>query len=338
MQDKTREIDCNFGSWRTEKHIQYWLRRRCSSGFRRLAAVVQIVHAELTKDAILAEEADKQNGSTAPANTDWIRPSLELLDCADDALRRGELDAGWSFLWEAERTAIDRFNQGSFEVEVSATLSEARNKLGGWRKETVEAAIGLDRNLYGSSPSDVGRLREAMRILHGHHGNTHAKRADMEFQIRALAIITFVVVVILLFLLPSLDPAIGAQAGAATGDVVGDAAVPDRLLSVPRSLLSAIVLFGVMGACLTGTRSIIARGLKGRRPERSITMWVTLTRPVIGAAAAMATFAVLSAGLLGLSGPSTVWTVLSVAFASGFSEQLVVNAVDKVVPKAEKQD
>jgi len=63
--------------------------------------------------------------------------------------------------------------------------------------------------------------------------------------------------------------------------------------------------------------------------EAQEAMLQTLARPVIGAVAALAIFAFLVAGLLQVNGV-TPGIVLAISFAAGFSERLVMSAVEKV--------
>ena len=87
-----------------------------------------------------------------------------------------------------------------------------------------------------------------------------------------------------------------------------------------------VALFGALGGSFSGAISLI-RGQPSRIPHRLAESWTTLMRPVVGAAGALAAFAFLAAGVLGIDGAKAAYAV---AFAAGFSERLVSKAAESL--------
>jgi hypothetical protein len=96
----------------------------------------------------------------------------------------------------------------------------------------------------------------------------------------------------------------------------------------PRVLLVGI-LFGGIGACLSGLISFASANSGQRVPERLANVTITSTRPLIGAASGLAAVLLIDSGLLPLARTSEAILVIA-ALAFGFSERLVVGALEKV--------
>ena len=94
-------------------------------------------------------------------------------------------------------------------------------------------------------------------------------------------------------------------------------------------LLYSVFLFGIMGAAISSMLSIAGRSVGTRIPQQLLAEIFTLARPVIGGVAALAIFAFLVSGLLQV-GEIMPGLVLALSFAAGFSERLVMSAVETV--------
>ena len=93
--------------------------------------------------------------------------------------------------------------------------------------------------------------------------------------------------------------------------------------------IALVAVFGALGACLSAIQSLGHAGAQGPIPEHVATSLITITRPALGAAAALGAYAIAASGLLNISleGEEAHLTVLALAFAAGFSERLVLSAV-----------
>jgi peptidoglycan/LPS O-acetylase OafA/YrhL len=97
-----------------------------------------------------------------------------------------------------------------------------------------------------------------------------------------------------------------------------------------------VFLFGALGGCLTALRSVSARSPGSRIPEQREQWLVTAARPLIGSAAALLAYALLEAQIVSVGPETNGAALLVVAFAAGFSERLVMGAVEAVAGKEPK--
>jgi hypothetical protein len=93
-----------------------------------------------------------------------------------------------------------------------------------------------------------------------------------------------------------------------------------------------VALFGALGGSLSALRSVTTAGQEGgrtRNPEQVQAWYVTVVRPLVGAAAALGVFVVLAPDV------TSTAAMLGVAFAAGFSEALIVRAVESAGGRAD---
>jgi hypothetical protein len=90
-----------------------------------------------------------------------------------------------------------------------------------------------------------------------------------------------------------------------------------------------VAVFGALGACLSAIQSLGHASDGGRIPEYVASSLITITRPSLGATAALGVYAVAASGLLNISldNKEAHLTILALAFAAGFTERLVLSAV-----------
>jgi hypothetical protein len=94
----------------------------------------------------------------------------------------------------------------------------------------------------------------------------------------------------------------------------------------PGSVASAVALVGLAGAIASGFSA--SKSLSGSRvPLQEAELAIMIGRRVFGTLAALAVVSFVASGIMDL-GPKTVPGALAVAFASGFTERLVVTAVN----------
>jgi hypothetical protein len=98
----------------------------------------------------------------------------------------------------------------------------------------------------------------------------------------------------------------------------------------PELLWLLAALFGILGGCLSAFRSYTPKSLEVRVPELFSNAIFTILRPLLGGAAALVAFAFLVSGAISFSG-NTSAAILTVAFVAGFSERIILRAVESVV-------
>ena len=103
-------------------------------------------------------------------------------------------------------------------------------------------------------------------------------------------------------------------------------AVP-RAHEIPLSY-AGVALFGAIGATVSAIMSFGTAAPDARIPERTANALVTFARPFVGAGSALLVVYAFQSGLI--APPEVVWVpfVWLLAFAAGFSERLVMRAVD----------
>ncbi|MFC6940366.1 hypothetical protein ACFQE8_10390 [Salinirubellus sp. GCM10025818] len=247
---------------------------------------------------------------------EWRADIERCLERAEEALERHETELGWRFLYAARRIelfGLAAHDPDAFCARVRATKREAAQKLGGWRLEAVEDLLGS-----GEDPADDVDVTDAYlaaQLLQEHYDTYYQKVQIHRRQLWRLVGVAGLAVGLLVLL---------AGVG---GPILGDIGVTSfRMLPV-------VVLFGVLGASVSGVLSLAHGGVDGRLSQQLLASWVTYARLVIGAASALVMLAFLTSGLAAIVLQDVVLTpgsVLFVAFASGFSERLLVRAIESV--------
>lgn len=107
--------------------------------------------------------------------------------------------------------------------------------------------------------------------------------------------------------------------------------LPDEMGSW--KMLASVALLGILGATFSIANTLTKRSINAKIPDQKIGGFVTWMRPAIGAAAAMAAYMLMKAGVMGniitLDLTSDL-AILAIAFIAGFSERLVINTIGKV--------
>ena len=94
-------------------------------------------------------------------------------------------------------------------------------------------------------------------------------------------------------------------------------------------MVASAMLFGIMGASVSSIFSLAKGSTAARIPDQLVSFWITLARLAVGGMAALVVYAFLLSGLLQIGRP-TPGLMLAIAFAAGFSERLVISAVETV--------
>lgn len=273
-----------------------------SHSYTRLASSLAVYRVEL--DRLTCEAQEK-----GVSNLLWAEEARVLLDRVEQALGDREIELGWRCLNAAQRMelfGLAELRPGDLQVKAQIVLCEATAKLSSWRKQAVEALLSKEGQL--NPDVNVTQVFYASQILHEHFDNVYQKLRAIRQQLTTLAFIALSAVIIWAILAPPL---------------VGKAQMDDP------ELVISVVLFGAMGASISGIFSL-AKGSSGVRiPDQLVNWWITLARIAVGAVAALAVYTFLVSGLLQV-GKITPGLILAVSFASGFSERLVLRAVETV--------
>jgi 8-oxo-dGTP pyrophosphatase MutT (NUDIX family) len=282
--------------------------------------------------AVELDHTAKRCKQRPEADLSWASAAKELLDNVQQALDDGDVELGWQCFNAAQRMelfGLEQLEGGRLEAKAQAILHEADAKLGSWRKSTVQDLLAQ------SDKGDVTaeEVYYASQILHEHHSNVYRRLDIVGRQFRILVIVAVLAAVGWGFFAPHLvESASGGDSPEAISSEVEAGTPESPAPEVPldnRALLASVALFGIMGASVSGLLSLAKATTGARIPDQLLNSWFTLTRPVIGAIAALAIHVFVLSGLLAFGEP-TLRLVLAVSFAAGFSERLVVRAAESV--------
>jgi hypothetical protein len=283
---------------------------------QRLTASIEEFEADLDYRLERHPELRRQ-----PAWEKTIRERIELVRKHHES---GEVDTAWRCLVSADRLRLDVADKSELQRHAKALGAEAKaGKLASkWRSETITGLL-KDAHLDGAADDqleDARALVAAATYLRDEDANNRYYKVALVRGQRSL------LVVILMFCIAL----ILALSFAVDWDTdLGDPEV---------GFVALVATFGALGACLSAIQSLGQVGAHGRIPEHVASSIITITRPALGAAAALGVYAIAVSGVLNIdfdNEEQAHLTVLALAFASGFSERLVVRAVGAATGDAE---
>ncbi len=287
---------------RATARLSLHLRRRRQS-LQRLAASLEVFRSEL--DYLIAEATP--NGEAVPA---WAVTARSLLHRAERAQLDGDAEQGWRCFFAALRMELfgmEKSRPEAFKARAQSICNEAATKLKPWRKKTIEDLLMADGKL--RTPPNVHAVHASLQVLHEHFENFHRRMRSVGNQLAILSLVTLTASLIAIWVLPPvLMPA----------HEFADTA-----------FFGAAAMMGVLGAGISGLISLTGGGALAEKIQgQLIDLWIVLARLVVGAAAAIAVCALLLSKLLSLGEDLIPEVLLAAAFAAGFSERLVVRAVE----------
>lgn len=283
-----------------------------SNEYSRLAGDMNSYREELEKR--ITDSRIGQSGK----DISWVPAAQKLLLDAERAMYTYDLDEAWKCFHAASRMEIFGYDESELAA-ISIILKQEAEKLNPWRKGSVLDLLKKisDRHSEDNNSFKPHKLHNCHQILYHavklrdeHYANQAYK---ISIRRRNMLILFFILAAINLIL-----PVLSA---------FGYLPFPlDQW-----NILLSIELFGFLGASLSVALTITRRSIDAKVPEQVIGAFVTWMRPAIGAAAAIATYVFLRAGLLDLFSVdlSSTSAVLAIAFISGFSERLIIGTISK---------
>lgn len=256
-----------------------------------------------------------RTASSGEGSDGWAGPAEALLGEARSCLQQGRREAAWQALLAAQRLSIFGMTAGERQTHATALAAEAGRKLSGsWRGAAIEEALGDP-----ASAPDAASLWYATMVRDEAGQNEYRKVAALGDQMTSMGLLVGFLLVVLL-LLAAREP------------------LPlDPILAGSFEQLVYVVVFGMLGGAVS---VMIPRGQEwqdSRIPEQLAQAVFGQLRPLLGAASAVVVFLAFRANLLpeAITGDDAGALILLLAFAAGFSERLVVRAVENVAGKAE---
>lgn len=227
----------------------------------------------------------------------FISDAQHLLVRAQMALADSDLNTGWSLLLEADRIVLQAATQEELDVAANLLREEMKEKALGWRRAAVQRLLGPV-----GSPGSLPEVLEVTRIRNQSFHNRYHKFDLLTDQLSLLSVF---LLGILLIIFGAASLGVGPL-GSHRGDVLWAA------------------ILGALGGSISAVRSTVV-GASRRIPEQIADNPVTITRPVLAAAAGVAAWLIVDAGFVTVSANKAELAPFIAAFFAGFSESYFIS-------------
>jgi hypothetical protein len=239
-------------------------------------------------------------------NKEWASAAHNQLGNVRRYLHSGDIEGGWLCLHAARRHALFGLDQVELATQASILREEA-NKVSSWRGKVMKSILSVpDDRLTATHVADAMAMRDEYAANQYHKIWLMGDQLGVLLKICALA-------------LPLLAPL-----------VLFFTRHPDGAL-VPwgYQMVSAVLLFGLLGASFSTAQSLINSTHEGRILERVANHFVTIARALFGAAAGLAGYAFIESGVLNISFVTNDPTggALAIAFLFGYTGERLVARV-----------
>src|SRR3990172_1371924 len=248
-----------------------------------------------------------------------------LLEKSVLGLKSADLELGWGAFNAAQRIETQIYNQlltqrefkafagGMFHAKAVCVYTEANKKLDGWRKDTVNSLLSQNNQL--KTRIELSDLLQSEEILHEHHSNIYRRLKIVRRQFWWLAMMAIIALV-----------------GWVVFLIFQHQLWQDKIQVYDLSLTIQTVIFGVLGACISGILTLANSSTRQQIPEKLLNSWVTIARPLVGAVSALAIVVFVLIGILEF-GDKSPGLYLAAAFTAGFSERLLIKTIEGVIGK-----
>lgn len=281
---------------------------------------------------ISAFEKDLENLKFKNKTGSWAGLAGKSLEEAREAMKDYDFSRAWRCLHKAQNISLLGLEEEGKKIKAQIILNEARDKLGNsWREKSIEDLL-TNKGEPKAKFSDE-ELVKADEILTGHLENRYLKIGAFTRHLSFLSLSAAMAIIAFLILLAY--PLGKVDLGILTSNNGGNG-----LGIFTWNLALSIVIFGVMGAAVSGMLSARDRA-DARIPDQQISNRLTLAKLAVGAMSALAVVAFITSGILNLSilekNTATPELILAVSFAAGFTERLVYRAVETVAQSDSKK-
>jgi ADP-ribose pyrophosphatase YjhB (NUDIX family) len=289
---------------------------------QRLETTIETFEPEL--DALIEE---RQQTTGYKFERRWDQRAKQLLETAKAALNQYNPERGWRCLKASDRFCFYGLSDEEVQNEAKAILAEASDEdkeLTKWRKRSILELL-TDSPGKLKDPLKKGDVIRAKRVLDEHQDNTYQKLAILRTRLRLLTTISVVALIVWL-MVPPLAPSLISLTASPSGTTAEalTSPLPNRLLWF------AVILSGLIGAIVSGFTSSFSRDQKKTRiPAELSTSTITFARLVLAMVSALAVSIFLVSGVLNFPKPSYE-LLLAVALVSGFSDRLLLRAIESL--------
>jgi uncharacterized membrane protein len=280
-----------------------------SPSYDRLARSIAASRADLER-----ELSDMRGDRREVTIESWASSATTLLDKAEDNLRKWQIELGFDAALAGQRAVLSNPHNLDRIDRIAVSLNRESDKITGWRAKAIhdllQEYIRCDEGQ--NKTEDPMRIIDAVALRDDYFQNVWLKIQLRRRHMLSLSIIIWLSIIIcLVFSYLKI--------------------LPNFLDNQP--LITAVVLFGVLGATLSVAQGLISGQVDARIPFQQISSFVVWMRPGVGAAAALAVPVILEANkslnILGIGAPSDSM-VVTLSFAAGYGERFILGAVGRL--------
>lgn len=244
----------------------------------------------------------------------WAVSAEMLLEASREALVQHRVDKGWKSLHAALRMEIFGYDDPEL-MTAAKTIRREAAKFGKWRRKAIFDLLGdpeCKHDILDDFPPTFAAVYGSALIRDEAYHNQWVKIAVRKKTLFFLwwFNITSVLAIPLLSYWKIL---------------------PEDLTNWKELVI--VILAGFLGASLTTILTLTKKSISENIPDQVLGGVVTINRPVIGAAAALASYFLIKAGYFEMVfniDKISLFQIITIAFVSGFSERFFVGAIGNI--------
>lgn len=278
-------------------------------------------HKQLELELGPLEESLKQylnSQPTDPVKIQYAKEAQAYLEKSKHALSKRQIQNAWALYYKAELLQYHLKSADEVNARAGKILFESTNLLNAGAKQNIRRLIGQDNsngNWDLKKTLDTDKVIESRRIVQEYY-NTKYTYLDVTMQLLAiLAVIVAILTPIVAFALTI---------------------VPTTVATAPNNwgFWITIGLLGGIGGSISGLLGLKQSfALDSDMPERVLNKWTTIAKPIIGFGAAIVIAIFVFAGFVEVANIQvSTYLVFALAFVLGFSERLIIGAVQSRLP------
>ena len=301
--------------------------------------------------------------SSDPNEVAIAEQAKKLAKDSEEKLKEADVQEAWALFYQAELEQYKLLGTKEIDAIAGKILHEQIGMLSDGAQKHVRQLIGIDSQngdwKLKPSPIDPENVIEARRIVQEYYVD---KYTNLGLALKQLAILATIAVIASLSIIAVMLAVPGnsfafdhfsatnftaAEVTSTNFNATNFAATNFNATDIIASNASqvssthlifwiAIGLFGAIGGAISGLYGIRqAYTLESGTPERVLNNWITLAKPAVGFAAAIIIGVFLIGGLVQAANITmSNYLVYAMAFVSGFSERLIIGAVEERLPSS----
>lgn len=233
--------------------------------------------------------------------------ALALAEC-----KAGRYFSAWDNLHQFDLEFLETLDEEGRRVARVGLVEEAKDKLVGWRRQTVES---LDATLTDHEVPSLEWVRQVRMQLATQAQNSWHKRHLLGKRVLPVLVASLATTALFLFA--------GWQ---------GWFDLPLGKAMATPLLMGALA--GFLGGVISVATSITTADLQAKIPDLRHAGIVTLLRPSVGALCAIPVVFLVQSEFVKLGNLSLLWTTVALCLATGFSERWFLGLMESLTAKA----